>query len=218
VHAVNLLDRYPRTKRNVAARASDKVRNRDAACRFGLEYFDGDRNSGYGGYRYDGRWIPVAQRFVEHWRLGPGDFVLDVGCAKGFLVKDLMAVCPGLEAFGVDVSQYAIDHAEPGVQHRLFHGDARAIPFPDGFFRAVISINTIHNLELDDCLRAVGEIQRVSREHAYIQIDSYRTPEERQRFLDWQLTCKTHFYPDEWRRVLEQAGYQGEYYFTYVDD
>lgn len=215
---INLLDRYPKTRRNVEGRVPDKLRNRELAGMFGREYFDGDRSSGYGGYRYDGRWIPIAQRFVEHWRLQPGDRVLDVGCAKGFLVKDLMAVCPGLEVFGIDVSQYALDHAESEVKDRLFLGDARSIPFPDGFFRGVISINAIHNLELDDCLHAIGEIQRVSREHAYIQIDSYRTPEERQRFLDWQLTCKTHFYPDEWRRLLEQVGYRGEYYFTYVDD
>ncbi|MEQ8787994.1 MAG: class I SAM-dependent methyltransferase [Pirellulaceae bacterium] len=215
---INLLDRYPKTKRSVAGRLPDKLRNRELAGKFGREYFDGDRSSGYGGYRYDGRWVPIAKRFVEHWGLQPGDRVLDVGCAKGFLVKDLLSVCPGLDVVGIDVSQYAIDHAEPEVQGRLFRGDARAIPFPDGFFRAVISINALHNLEIDECLHAVGEVQRVAREHQYIQIDSYRTPEERQRFLDWQLTCKSHYYPDEWRNLLEQVGYTGEYYFTYVDD
>ena len=121
---INLLDRYPKTKRKVAGRVPDKERNRKAAAKFGKEYFDGDRSEGYGGYRYDGRWIPVAERFVQHWGLKAGDRVLDVGCAKGFLVKDLMAVCPGLEVFGIDVSQYALDYCEPEVRSRLFLGDA----------------------------------------------------------------------------------------------
>ena len=42
------------------------------------------RKYGYGGYRYDGRWVPVAEDMVKHFDLKPGDRVLDVGCAKGF--------------------------------------------------------------------------------------------------------------------------------------
>ena len=38
--------------------------------------------------------------------------VLDVGCAKGFLVKDFMIAEPGLEAFGLDISRYALMHCE----------------------------------------------------------------------------------------------------------
>src|SRR5271166_5212746 len=52
--------------------------------------------------RYDGRWIPIAEDMIEHFGLKPGDRVLDVGCGKGFLVKDLLKVCPGIEAFGLD--------------------------------------------------------------------------------------------------------------------
>src|SRR6185436_8032635 len=90
---VNLLARYPKAKRNVKAR-------------LGKEYFDGTREQGYGGYRYDGRWLPIAEDIVRHFGLSAGDRVLDVGCGKGFLVKDLMKVCPGLEAFGIDISEY----------------------------------------------------------------------------------------------------------------
>ena len=98
---VNLLAKLPRGKRNVCARAEAKTAEIIAISReYGELYFDGPRTYGYGGYRYDGRWIPVAQDMVKHFGLKPGDRVLDVGCAKGFLVKDLLKVCPGLEAFG----------------------------------------------------------------------------------------------------------------------
>jgi hypothetical protein len=38
-----------------------------------------------------------------------------VGAGKGFLVKDFMKACPGLEAFGLDISEYALMHCEPEV-------------------------------------------------------------------------------------------------------
>src|ERR1700752_3047772 len=98
--AVHLLAKLPQTKRNVKARATAKTPEMIAISReYGEAYFDGPREYGYGGYRYDGRWVPVARDFIEHFSLEPSDRVLDIGCAKGFLVKDFMIACPGLEAF-----------------------------------------------------------------------------------------------------------------------
>src|SRR5260370_962448 len=88
---INLLSKLPRGKRNVNARAEAKTDEIIAISRqYGELYFDGPRKYGYGGYRYDGRWIPVAEDMVKHFDLKPGDRVLDVGCGKGFLVKDLI--------------------------------------------------------------------------------------------------------------------------------
>src|ERR1700722_1805932 len=95
---VNLLDKLPKGKRNLNARATAKTDDHIRISReYGEQYFDGPREYGYGGYRYDGRWVPVARDMIAHFDLKPGDRVLDVGCAKGFLVKDLLQVCPGLE-------------------------------------------------------------------------------------------------------------------------
>ena len=58
---INLLDRYPRTTRDIASRAAAVPEQRAIAKRFEREYFDGDRGQGYGGYRYDGRWKPAAE-------------------------------------------------------------------------------------------------------------------------------------------------------------
>src|SRR5438309_6706375 len=110
---VNLLHRYPRAKRNIEKRTvAQSEENIRIARMYGREYFDGSRDTGYGGYRYDGRWVAIAEDMIEHWRLRPGDRVLDVGCGKGFLVKDLIKVCPGLEAFGLDISEYALLNCE----------------------------------------------------------------------------------------------------------
>ena len=148
---VNLLAKLPRGKRNVNARAEAKTQEIvDISRQYGELYFDGPRKYGYGGYRYDGRWIPVAEDIVKHFKLKPGDRVLDVGAGKGFLVKDLLEVLPGLEAFGLDISEYALMHCEPEVVGRLHLGNAVKLPFPDNSFACVLSLNTIHNLDRPD--------------------------------------------------------------------
>ncbi len=214
---INLLKALPAVKRNVQARLNAKdpevVR---ISKQFGQMYFDGPRDYGYGGYRYDGRWIPVAKDMVRHFALKAGDRVLDVGCAKGFLVKDLMQVCPGLEVFGLDISEYALMHCEPEVVGRLHLGNANHLPFPDNSFDAVISLNTIHNFQRDGVLKSLQEIQRVSNGKAYIQVDSYHNAEEKALFEDWVLTAEFHDYPEGWIRLFNEAGYTGDYNWTVV--
>ena len=68
---------------------------------------------------------------------------------KGFLVKDFMKACPGLEAFGLDISHYAMMNCEPEVVGRLHLGTGIDLPFPDNSFKAAISLNTIHNFDRD---------------------------------------------------------------------
>jgi cyclopropane fatty-acyl-phospholipid synthase-like methyltransferase len=215
---INLLARYPKSKRNVRKRETAKTDEIVAISRqYGEAYFDGDRAYGYGGYGYDGRWLAIAEDMVAHFDLKAGDRVLDVGCAKGFLVKDMMTVCPGLEAFGVDVSEYALMHCEPETVGRLHLGSADSLPFPDGSFQAVISVNTVHNLPRERCIKAVTEIERLAPGKGYIQVDSYRTDAERLLFLDWVLTAHSHFDPEGWKRLFTEAGFTGDYYWTIVD-
>jgi ubiquinone/menaquinone biosynthesis C-methylase UbiE len=215
---IDLLRSLPKTKRNIEKRAEEKDEAVIAVSRqFGREYFDGERKYGYGGYRYDGRWRAVARDMIEHFALKPGMRVLDVGCGKGFLVKDLMLECPGLEAFGLDISHYALMHCEKEVVGRLHLGSAVNLPFPDGSFDCVISLNTIHNLARADAVVAMREIQRLSGGRAFVQVDSYRTPEEREIAVSWIITARFHDYPEGWLKVYAEAGYTGDYYWTIIN-
>jgi ubiquinone/menaquinone biosynthesis C-methylase UbiE len=215
---VNLLSPLPKPRRDLRARRKARTPEIvEISRKHGELYFDGPREYGYGGYRYDGRWLPVARAIVAHFGLAAGDRVLDVGCAKGFLIKDLMAVCPGLNAFGVDVSEYALMHCEPEVVGRLHLGDAQSLPFPDRSFQAVLSINTLHDLEREACVRAVREIERLAPGRAFIQVDSYRTAAQREVFESWVLTARFHDYPDGWLKLFAEAGYTGDYYWTIID-
>ncbi len=215
---VNLLDKLPKGKRNLNARATAKTPDHIRISReYGEQYFDGSREYGYGGYRYDGRWVPVAEDMIRHFGLKPGDRVLDVGCAKGFLVKDFMKALPGLEAFGLDISRYALMHCEPEVVGRLHLGSGDDLPFPDNSFQAAFSLNTIHNFDRAGCVRALKELQRVSGGRAFVQVDSYRTPEQKAVFEDWVLTARFYGYPHEWIEVFKDACYTGDYYWTIIE-
>jgi cyclopropane fatty-acyl-phospholipid synthase-like methyltransferase len=215
---VNLLRALPRTKRNIQKRGDAKNPEVIAVSRqYGQMYFDGPREYGYGGYRYDGRWLPVARDIVEHFNLRPGQRVLDVGCAKGFLVKDLMAACPGLEVFGLDISEYALKNCEKEVVGRLHLGSADDMPFPDGSFDCVISINTIHNFPRQGVIKALREVQRLAGGRGFVQVDSYHTPEQKEIFESWVLTAWFHDYPDGWQKVFAEADYTGDYDWTIIN-
>ena len=127
-----------------------------------------------------------------------------------------MSVCPGLEAFGLDISSYALQHTRPRSKGRLILGDASELPFPDGKFACALSIDVIHNLERPETLQALKELQRVSNGRAFVRVDSYRSEEEREAFLRCVLTAKFHDNPDGWRRLFDEAGYMGDYYWTII--
>jgi SAM-dependent methyltransferase len=212
---LDLLRSLPRARRNIEARQTAKTPELVALSRqYGRDYFDGSRDVGYGGYRYDGRWVPVARDIVAHYGLKPGDRVLDVGCGKGFLVKDLLA--QGIDAYGLDVSDYALKVCEPEVVGRLHLGSAERLPFPDHSFDVVLAINTLHNLPRPELRQALGEMTRLARKGSFLQVDSYRTPEEKALFESWVLTAYTYGYPDEWRAIFDEAGYLGDYYWTFI--
>jgi cyclopropane fatty-acyl-phospholipid synthase-like methyltransferase len=214
---VDLLRSLPQARRDIEARLANKTPEIIAKAReFGAEYFDGPRQYGYGGYKYDGRWIPVAKEIIKHYGLHPGMKVLDIGCAKGFLVKDLSNCLPGLEAIGIDVSEYALNNCETEVYDKLYLGDARELCFSDRYFDLVLSINTLHNLSRADLIKALKEISRVSKGRSFIQIDAYENEKQKAACEAWILTAKFHGYPEDWYKVFEEAGYTGDYDWTIV--
>jgi ubiquinone/menaquinone biosynthesis C-methylase UbiE len=207
------------TKRDYLGRvlAGNKAEFATIAKRFDREYWDGSRDTGYGGYSYDGRWLSVAQRMAKHYGLQPGARILDVGCGKGFLLYEFTQVVPEAKITGIDVSRYALEHAMPEVASSLEEGSATSLPYPDSSFDLVVSINTLHNLQLPELELALREIERVSRGNSYLVMDGYRTEQEKVNLLYWQLTCECFFTPKEWEWLFQKAGYSGDYACIYFD-
>ncbi len=212
---IDLLSKYPKVKRDLTGRLEAKSEEaRAIGRRFDFDYFDGDRNHGYGGFTYQERfWKPVVPDLVSHFKLNNESRVLDVGCAKGFFLHDLKNALPGIEIYGVDVSEYAIENAIETVKDNVRVGDARHLEFADDTFDFVMSINTIHNLDREDCAQALREIQRVSGGSAFITVDAYRNEIEKERMEAWNLTALTMMSVDEWKAFFAEVGYSGDYYW-----
>lgn len=195
----------------------DKAACAEVAKRFGAEYWDGDRRFGYGGYRYDGRWAPVARDLVAHYGLTGDSAVLDVGCGKGFLLYELKTLLPALTVRGLDLSPYALAHAKEEVRPFLDAGDAQRLPYADRSFDLVLSITTLHNLPVYSLAAALREIERVKRASSYVVVESYRNETEKANLLHWQLTCECFFTPAAWEWLFREFGYTGDHSFIYFE-
>ncbi len=210
------------TSRDYLARVNEpgypKAKAAELAKSWSYDYWDGDRRINYGGYRYiPGRWEKVAKALVHHYSLPNDPKILDVGCGKGFLLFDFLKVRPDAQVYGIDVSEYALNHSKEEVRDRLQIGNAVDLPWPNGYFDLVISINTFHNLYNYELANALKEFERVGKEYKYLCVESYRNESEKANLLYWQVTCEAFCTPKEWEWWLQYAGYTGDHSFIYFE-
>jgi len=213
VKKINLLSSFPKSKRSLKDRNVNK-KNIQIALKYSREYFDGNRSQGYGGYFYDGRWVAVANKIVKLFNLKNNSKFLDVGCAKGFLMHDLKTILPKLKLYGIDISKYAKDNSIPSIRKNITITNCKKLNYNKNFFNGLVAINVVHNLEINECKKAIKEIQRVSGGKAFIQVDAYRNELELRVLKKWILTAKTYLKPKEWLELFEECGYTGYYDFT----
>ena len=207
------------TKRDYIARVNrfDKAHCAEVAKQYGYDYWDGERQYGYGGYRYDGRWGGVAQNMIQHYGLKQDAKILDIGCGKGDLLYEFTQLLPHCHVTGLDISQYAIDNAKPEVKSRLRQGTSSELPFEDAAFDLIISNGALHNLKIYELIKAIKEIERVRADKSWICVESYRNERERVNLLYWQLTCESFYSVDEWQWLYKENGYHGDYEFIFFE-
>jgi len=212
---INLMINYPKSKRDTSKRLEEKTQeDRKLARKFDKEFFDGDRKTGYGGFSYDAKyWEDVIPTFKEYYNLDANSKILDIGCAKGFMLYDFQRLIPGITVQGIDISTYAVKNAKDEVKEFLKVADARKLPFPDNSFDLVISITTLHNLNESDMKKALKEIQRVTKKDAFITLDAYRDEEEKKAMEAWNLTALTMKHTQEWKSFFQEVQYDGDYYW-----
>jgi ubiquinone/menaquinone biosynthesis C-methylase UbiE len=212
---INLLIKYPKAKRDLTKRLEIKTEEvKSVARKFDKEFFDGERKFGYGGFSYNPMyWSEVVKDFCDYYHLKEGSKILDVGCAKGFMLYDFYKLNLNLDLYGIDISKYAIDNCVPEVKNKLQVANATKLPFEDNFFDLVVSINTVHNLDKVECATALREISRVSKKNAFLTVDAYRNNHEKQRMDAWNLTAKTIMSVDNWIKFFEENKYNGDYFW-----
>ena len=205
------------TKRNYLDRMNDsKIECMSVAMKFDKEYWDGERRYGYGGYKYiPGRWKPVAEKIIDNYSLNDNSKILDVGCGKGFLLQELKLILPNLTISGFDISKYGIKNSHPNIKKNLFlHDASNDFPFKDKEFDLIISINTLHNLKINQLSKSLKECNRVGK-NGYIAVESFTNEKELFNLQCWALTCQSFFSKDEWIWIFDEFGYKGDYEFIY---
>jgi len=212
---IDLLAKYPKPKRDISKRASFKTAEQQQLARkFGKDFFDGDRKNGYGGYYYNEKfWANVIPDFIKYYNLKDGDKILDVGCGKGFMLYDFKKANPKLQVEGIDISEYAIKNSKLEVKDFLKVGDAKKLDYQDNYFDLVISITTVHNLDLKNCKEAIKEIERVSKKNKFLTVDAYSNEKEKELMYSWNLTAKTILHTNEWKNLFLEAKYTGDFYW-----
>jgi SAM-dependent methyltransferase len=207
------------TKRNYLERMNNsKVEAMIIAKKYSNEYWDGDRKFGYGGYKYiPGRWEPIARCLIDLYNLKDGSKILDIGCGKGFLLYEIQLIEPGIELYGLDISEYSLNNLHPDLNANTFNHRAQdRLPFTDNFFDLVISLGTLHNLCIYELESALKEIERVGKK-GYIMVESFRNELELFNLECWALTIKSINDVDEWKWIFDRFGYTGDYEFIFFE-
>jgi ubiquinone/menaquinone biosynthesis C-methylase UbiE len=113
--------------------------------------------------------------------VGPGRAALDVACGPGFAAA--AAVARGATARGLDFSAAMLDVARQRHPAIAFdHGDAEALPYPDGGFDAVVCNFGIHHVPQPS--RALREAHRVLRSGGMTAFTVWAAPEDN---IAWKL-------------------------------
>jgi ubiquinone/menaquinone biosynthesis C-methylase UbiE len=209
---------HKRTSRDYIGRmVDDKVHCMLKAKEYEVDYWDGDRRYGYGGYKYDGRWKPVAQTLIDTYNLPARAKILDVGCGKAHLLYELSQLLPDADIQGFDISRHGLNDAPEAIRDRLFRYRAQdPLPYGDEHFDLVISLGCLHNLRVFELETALSEIERVGK-NKYVMLESYRNEAELFNLQCWALTCESFFDSAEWIWLYKHFGYTGDYEFIYFE-
>jgi len=214
---LDLMYKYPKAANRLSERYNPTESDKLIAKKFDKEFFDGDRKYGYGGFSYNPKyWTETVKLFIERYNLNESSSILDVGCGKGFMLVDFLKAIPSLKVAGIDISNYAIENSHELVRNQLKVANCLNLPFADKSFDLVISINTIHNLDVQGCIKSIQEIERVKKKYSYIVVDGWNTLEEEQELKSWVLTAVTLLQTSEWEKLFIKAGYTGDYSFWKV--
>lgn len=212
---LNLLSDYPPPLQpRYVGKDIRTIKNRIRAAYRDERYYDGDRNDGYGGYHYDGRWVKFTHRIVREYDLSPEAALLQVGCEKGFLLHDFHEHYPGMRLAGFEISEYARYHAMESIRHLIDIGRFYSLPYEDKSFDVIIAIGVVYTLTLADAMSALREIQRVGQGKSFITLGAFHNQEEEHLFRQWTVLGSTILHVDEWREVLQHVGYTGDYAFS----
>ena len=151
---------------------------------------------------------------LRNTKLNSNSKILDIGCAKGFLLDEFGKLLKKPTLCGLDISHYAITKAKKKIKKNLCVGNATSLPFDNNYFDLVISINSLHNIMgLNELKSSFKEIKRVSKKNVYITLGAY-TSKKGEKILDkWAVVATAYMSTRAWLKFFNHIGYKGDYWW-----
>ena len=209
---------YPNPKNQNLIRSNRikvNTKTRKKLMKFGKEYFDGKRIHGYGGYYYNKKFFrKVVKKIINHYKLNNKSKILDIGCAKGFMMYEFRRFLPNAEIWGLDISKYCKRKALSSEKKFIKVGSCHKLPFSNNYFDFIISISTIHNLSEKKIEQSIKEIERVKKGKSFIRVKGYSSLKEKKFIDDWNLVAKSNLSINKWKNLFKKCGYSGNFDFS----
>ena len=171
------------------------------------------------------RWIPeltypMAHAFFNFLKLRKKSNVLEFGCAHGFLIKCLIDF--GVNAYGVDISDYAIKNCHVDINKRLtiitnnnLKNSLKRLNFKTKF-DWIISKDVFEHIPVNHLKKLLKQMSKISKKLFVIvplgEKSKYRI---KQYHLD-----KTHIVVKNekwWIKLFEDNGFRNENFLYKVD-
>ena len=212
----NLLSDYSQTKvKRFVGKGIRNIEHRIIASERGNLFFDGDRNFGYGGLKYDGRWSGVAKKIIKKFDLKDNSKMLQLASEKGFLIHEIKKINPKINVSGFETSKYAVSKTIKPVKKLI----KKFTSFSDlslihSKFDCIIALGVVYIHTLSDAIQLLKNIQRLSKGKSFITLASYETEKDYWLFKDWTVIGSLLYKKEEWKKIMKYAGYKGYYSFT----
>jgi SAM-dependent methyltransferase len=143
------------------------------------DYFDRGCQSGKSNYvdysweRIGGEVEKTAAHIIKHY--APAK-TLDVGCAKGFMVKALYE--RGVDAYGIDASDYAVSKVPAEVNGRVKLGLASDLTYNSNEFDLVTIFDVLEHIPEELAYPTCAELLRVSSKWVLVYVVTKYEPDD----------------------------------------
>jgi SAM-dependent methyltransferase len=170
---------------------------------YGKGYWEDAEGSNYRNYGDDPGW-PVIASLIEHLSNGNSSTVYEVACAKGYLVNWLNNF--GLDAYGIDISDYAIENSVADIRSRLSVANAVSLPWDTDTADYVLSMEFFEHVPENEIDNVLSEKMRVLKSGGLmlmkINIDDHQSSSE----SDNDHSHFTIMPREWWESIFEKSG------------
>ena len=181
---------------------------------FGYDYFDNPKSGrGYRGYVYTGRYYETAKKIIDHYKLKPNSKILEIGCAKGYLLYEFFKL--KMDVVGYDISRYAVDNCIEELKEMIFLGRVNDINENDNIYDLAIAKEVLSHMAIDDILFTINKLQNISK-NIYLVLQTVSEKKKANDMQSWDCTYKTMMIKKDWEKVLSSCGFHGDYQFNYI--